>query len=301
MLQKIDWPELKKKVYPILIVGGGLFFAYLVYRVGTDFFKSDLRNSWKPQYFFFAIPPIIIIHFLQILNYFYVIREGHRDIDFQESLIAYASTFIPKYIPGAIWGYLARDRLLSVDYFVPSRWVWETSIYEVLYVICSGLFVAAYWYFSSSFRVILTVFGIAILFFVWKAIVYLSNKFGNYSKAPLRFRTWLMVNVVTSLQWALYGLSLHYLCRAININDTPLLALSSTYAFAWILGFLVVIVPFGLGIREMTLSTILNKVVGIPNGAATFVAVVSRITVIISELTWFLLAITLRALQKRSN
>ncbi len=283
------------------MVIGGLFFTYLVYRVGVDFFKSDLRNSWKPQYFFFAILPIVIIHFLHILNYFCVIREGHRDINFQESLIAYASTFIPKYIPGTVWGYLARDRLLSVDYAVPSRWVWETSMYEVLYVICSGLFVAAFWHFNNDFRIILTILSIAILFLVWKIIVFLSNKVGNYSKTPLRFQTWLIANAVTSFQWVLYGVSLHYLFRAINISDTPLLALSSTYAFAWVLGFLMVFVPLGLGVREMTLSTMLNKVVGVPNEAATFVAVVSRITVIISELTWFLVAISLRTHRKRRN
>jgi uncharacterized membrane protein YbhN (UPF0104 family) len=60
---------------------------------------------------------------------------------------------------------------------------------------------------------------------------------------------------------------------------------AGAYAFAWTLGFVIVLAPSGLGVREATFIALLGSKVGVP--PATLVAVALRLASILGELLAF--------------
>ena len=80
--------------------------------------------------------------------------------------------------------------------------------------------------------------------------------------------------------WAFNGLQI-WLLVPVHSGMSPPLSVGG-YAFAWSVGFLVVLAPGGLGVREVVLVTTLTPLVGV--GTATAVALVSRAVTTASDL-----------------
>jgi uncharacterized membrane protein YbhN (UPF0104 family) len=85
------------------------------------------------------------------------------------------------------------------------------------------------------------------------------------------------------MAWIFQGLQIWILAEKFNapMGRTALIALGG-YAFAWCVGFVVVLAPAGAGIRELLLVAALGPVIGTLN--ATAVALVSRAVNTISDL-----------------
>jgi uncharacterized membrane protein YbhN (UPF0104 family) len=85
--------------------------------------------------------------------------------------------------------------------------------------------------------------------------------------------------------WLLQGDALvaiaHTLCGGLTLG---LFDASAAFAVAWAIGFLIVFVPAGLGVREWTLGALLVAFAGLQPGQATLLAVISRLGLIVAEL-----------------
>ncbi len=89
------------------------------------------------------------------------------------------------------------------------------------------------------------------------------------------------------INWFLMGFIVYLIIRSlypINIRLIPLV--TGIYAMAWVLGFLVIIIPGGLGVREGVIAYLLSFYIPLP--LASLAAVLSRLVFIISELILFL-------------
>ena len=78
------------------------------------------------------------------------------------------------------------------------------------------------------------------------------------------------------LLWVLLGTAFFLFIKSFYpVVPSQLLLVTGTYAVAWSIGFLSVITPSGLGVREGVLSLLLTSV--LPPATATFVALLSRV------------------------
>jgi uncharacterized membrane protein YbhN (UPF0104 family) len=93
---------------------------------------------------------------------------------------------------------------------------------------------------------------------------------------PLSGRTLAMALGWSLAAWICFGVQIWLLTVRLGapIGSSLLLAVGG-YAFAWSVGFIVVFVPAGVGLRDVLLVTMLSPVVGV--GGATAVALVSRV------------------------
>ena len=83
--------------------------------------------------------------------------------------------------------------------------------------------------------------------------------------------------------WVLYGLHLAAIIDPLGASGlTGTVTALGTFALAWVAGFLVVIAPAGVGVREAVMVAVLGPVVG--TGAALAAALLSRFLVIAAEL-----------------
>jgi len=85
--------------------------------------------------------------------------------------------------------------------------------------------------------------------------------------------------------WLLYGVHVWLLARGLGGTGALLLARSTgAFAVAWSLGFLVVVAPAGAGIREVALGVALAAALPGGAGAATALAVISRLLLTAGDL-----------------
>jgi hypothetical protein len=82
-------------------------------------------------------------------------------------------------------------------------------------------------------------------------------------------------------------------------------AATSAGSLAWAIGFLIIFVPAGLGVREWSLGTLLVQFAALSPGQATLLAVVSRVGMIAAEVLVLLVGlqsqISKRQIKRRKN
>jgi uncharacterized membrane protein YbhN (UPF0104 family) len=102
--------------------------------------------------------------------------------------------------------------------------------------------------------------------------------------ALLRGRELAAVSALNTLGWIATGGGAWLLVRALTgAGDSNFLSLTAAYAFAWLLGFLVPLLPGGLGIREATLVALLAPTYGV--GVATTLSLALRLANTLGEFT----------------
>ena len=85
------------------------------------------------------------------------------------------------------------------------------------------------------------------------------------------------------LLWAFLGIAFFLFIKSLYaVSTSQLLVVTGTYAVAWSIGFLSVITPSGLGVREGVLSLLLTSV--LPPATATLIALLSRLWTLSAEL-----------------
>lgn len=96
------------------------------------------------------------------------------------------------------------------------------------------------------------------------------------------------------LAWALYGLGMLLLLRGVGVyaEVSQLPVLTGIFAASYVLGYLVLIAPGGLVVREGAMTALLADLVGLAVGVAAAVAIMARIWMVVSELAALALVLT---------
>jgi glycosyltransferase 2 family protein len=196
-----------------------------------------------------------------------------------------------KYLPGSVWPVLAQMEL-GRAYRVPRHHSASASLLAMVVSLLSGLLTAVL---TLPF-----VGGTVPYFWAFLAVppllaclyppilnAVLGRMFRLIRRPPLEQRLTARV-VATSLAWAFgswicYGLQIWLLATRLGAprGAAALLALGG-FAFAWSVGFLVILAPAGAGVREVLLVALLSPVLG--TGAGTAVALLSRAMTTVGDL-----------------
>jgi uncharacterized membrane protein YbhN (UPF0104 family) len=106
---------------------------------------------------------------------------------------------------------------------------------------------------------------------------------------PLRWRGVLVATLWSLVMWACYGVHLAVLAHPLaeSGHRLPLLA-TGAYALAWVVGFVIVIAPAGVGAREAMLVVALAPAMS--SSKATAIALVSRLVMTGADFAWAVLA-----------
>ncbi|MBI3686905.1 MAG: flippase-like domain-containing protein [Actinobacteria bacterium] len=218
---------------------------------------------------------------------------------------------IGKYLPGAVWPYLAQVRL-GRRYGVSASRSAVTSVLFVLAHCASGGAIAAavlpwvspavthrfWWALVFAPLLLLLLLHPRVLLPLLGRVHRLARRgVAPQQLAGRRVATalgWLLV------AWACYGASLLALLGPLTTRSVLSQAALSlgAYALAWTVGFaaaavLVIAAPAGLGFREVVLVALLAPVSS--TGAATAVALLSRLAQTLGDALWALAGVLLAA------
>lgn len=205
-----------------------------------------------------------------------------------------------RYIPGSVWQVVGRVHMAEKKGMKKGKTLASIAV-ETSNLVISSLVVFAlslpFWptlKTLSSYRPFF-IAGVLVFGFLhprafnWTLGVFIQRLDKEEKPANYDFKEIIGMLMPYVLIWLVFGLAFFFLAISLNIGGISLLPIAiGTFALSWVIGFLVVIAPGGLGAREGALVFFLGLFIS--NPLAILLAVLSRVMMILAEL--ILLAIT---------
>lgn len=276
-------------------------FSYLIIIVAFYFIFQNIFVSWgeiRSTFWQLNIYLIILSYLLlfpSLFLYVYAWQLIIKEIE-QEKKIGFFSACgiitvsnLGKYVPGKIWFALSRLDLAKRFGFEEKK-VFLSILLESFYLLLGALFYFIFFLKKYYFFLILFLF-VFIAPKIFKGFFNLVLKMLKKEKIDFSFslKKSFLIFLLDILVWFFQGSAFSLLVKAIyfKINFAHFLSLIGIYSLSWMLGFLVLIAPGGLGVREGSMMIFLKNI--LPVGLASLLAIISRIWLIIHELLNFLI------------
>jgi glycosyltransferase 2 family protein len=205
-----------------------------------------------------------------------------------------------KYIPGSVWALVAQMELAR-EHRVPRERGGAAALLAMATTIATGCAVAAVTMPLTSPDATRRYWWLLVLAPVFVALLHPRVVTAVLGRALRLFRrppparsaglgTMALAVAWTALGWLLFGAHAWLLVRA--AGGSGFFLATGAYALAFTAGFLVVVAPGGVGVREAALAVALGPV--LPAGAPLVVALVSRVVLTLADLAWAGAAVLLR-------
>lgn len=210
---------------------------------------------------------------------------------------------VGKYLPGGVWNIVAAAEM-GADHEIPRRRSVSVMAVSILVSIVTALLLAvgavllgpaevraAYGWVAWTLPLFLLVLLPPVLNRLLAVALRLVRR--PALEQPLTARGVLRSALWALLGWILAGVQVWLLATGVGMNatvETFALAVGG-YALAWTVGFLVVVVPAGVGVREAVLGALLAGQLG-PGGVVVTV-LLSRVVLTVADLLLGLGAMTI--------
>lgn len=232
-------------------------------------------------------------------------------LSLRQVISGYALTFLPRYIPGTIWGYLSRGEWLKREAGVGYAVTNLGSVLEMVLILCANAMVIGLYLFTQMELALRPWFGLVWLaapVLVWAFVIWvvripwvrawLPVEVRQNPRQSLTLGRWLISLVLLLGLWLPYGIALGLTAKAfypgLLTTWSEWALVSAAYSVAWLVGFFIVFVPAGMGFRELALATLLTGGLGLAASSASLVSVLFRLMLIFSEIIWVFVGLFLR-------
>lgn len=199
-----------------------------------------------------------------------------------------------KYVPGGVWNIVAAAEM-GADHRIPRRRSVSAMLVTVLISIVTGMILAVVTVpfapdeLADRFGWVLWTLPLFVMLLlppVLGRLVDLALRLtkGDPLESPLRWRGIGAAVAWALLAWGIAGLQVWVLAVGVGMEPsgrTVALCIGG-YAFAWVIGFLVVIVPAGAGVRETVLALMLAG--SLSTGGVLAVVLLSRVVLTLADL-----------------
>lgn len=284
-------PRLKTILYRI---GLGLGIALFVYQLWLA--VVALRSNPAPLHYGYLAALLgldLAAYVLLIAGWGIITRALRLNLSTRHMFDGYVLAFLPRYIPGSVWGYVSRGEWMQRTCGATYAQSTAASLMEISVqfgtaglVVLGGL-APAHW------RAAAIVLGVCALAVPWLLLQRLYLRRQQISNVRLVV-AWLLLFLIYAVFWTVHGMTILMALQAVGTGATLTLP-AAVFAFcsSWLVGFAAILVPAGLGVREMTLSALLQRLTTIPAGDASLVAVITRLGIVAAELIFLLSAAAL--------
>lgn len=197
-----------------------------------------------------------------------------------------------KYIPGSVWALVAQMELAK-EHHVPRQRGATAALLSMATTIATGCAVAAvtlpltssdathrYWWLLVLAPIFLALLHPRVVAYALNRALRLARRQPLDRTADLG--TMVLTVAWTALGWLLFGVHAWLLVRA--AGGSGFFLATGAYALAFTAGFLVIIAPGGVGVREAALTVALGPVLA--TGAPLVVALASRVVMTVADLAW---------------
>ncbi|MBI2129661.1 flippase-like domain-containing protein [Candidatus Woesearchaeota archaeon] len=287
-----------KKIKIEKIIGIAVSVIILYFLIKTLYNNSNQLLAYRIYFNYFYL----ILSFIFLFFYLFLLVYGWKKIlellrvklSYKSSLRIWFLSQLGRYAPGRIWYLLGRIYLCEKKK-ISKYTTFVSLVLELAMHVLSALFTALIFIpvmikdnglikFLPVFLII--PIGLVLLYpRVFNLIINLGLKI--FRKNPVEFRikysSLLLLLVFYIFLWIINGVGFYFLINSIYASPLSLiLPLTGAFAVSWIIGFLSLITPSGLGIREGILTFLLGFYFPLP--IAILIALISRLWIIAGEL-----------------
>lgn len=289
------------------ILSGLLVFSIIFFLLFKIIQNSNLIFSYSFKFSLLDLTLILIlmllIYPLNAFSWYLVIKSLNVKLKYLTSLKIWIFSNIGRFIPGVIWQYLGRVYLASLEGVAKTE-ANASLILEALFgllagviiLITSTLFNANIKIIDSKFLLLLLVLLVVILILLsnQNILSLLLNKLSKVTKklealGKIHFSVRWIPLILTSFfaQFIIDGTILFLLSKdvaSLSINQLPLFI--GFFTASWMIGYLTIIAPAGLGVQEVSIAALLSLFMPFP--VASLIAILFRVVLLIAELITFI-------------
>ncbi len=299
--QAVRW---RTALFSVGLCAGVLLFVRQVWSSYIAIRQQELI-LYRPTYLLAGGVAILLFYGLQVMAWGSIMRCLGTSLDPRQAFKGYFLSFLPRYIPGSVWGYWSRSHWLEQNYGVRYTTSVLGSVLEALALTLTGIGVAGFcasirW--EGALRFAAVGAWVGAIGMAWlglpKLVVWFGRRFRKGVSPPHQegslLKTWSLTVVLYLLLWTTYGTSIFLTASTLtSASATDLLGTVFVSSLSWVAGFAAVIVPAGIGVREVTFATLLPLHTGFLSWQAHLIAVLSRVEVLLAELAFLAIGLGL--------
>ncbi len=296
-----------------IVVGAGLFLWQLW--GAFQAIRSNQVVVAKPLSLLGALVFSVLATAFQMMGWASLLRQFGGKLSWLQVLRGFSLSFLPRYIPGSVWGYLSRNEWLKSEHGIDYRVSNLTSILEVAFILFSGALVSTVYLETLLGQRLQTVI---LLFLCYGALIYLIRRavvIMSGSSFPIRIAAIPSGDIVKNIEpmvflllvyvmiWLCHGAEIWFVVHSLGGKfQFSLLSCVFVFYVAWSAGFIILFVPAGLGVREITLSILLVSTIPyLSHEMATSISVFSRLITLLGEGMWILVNLLLSRFSRRES
>lgn len=279
----------RPRIYRSLLIIAQLTVLFLI---GWFIFRAFSQHWYSVQesittlnmpLFGFAIAILVLAWLLLPFISFVLLRSFHVNWRFGQAIVAFCGTQAAKYLPGGLWALPGR----AVYYQQQHGLALSRSSVAVL--LETGILATGSLAVSIAFLLILLKPPLLVVVGLLLAALIIATLIARQLQKLAQTDThnitrWVQLGTLSIIFWLLVGVGFHIVTMSVTSTEVSWVMSVANFSFAWLIGFLVVIVPAGLGIREATLTFLLSS--AMPTGEAVLIALLARLWWTIAEVVW---------------
>ncbi|MBI5044367.1 MAG: DUF2079 domain-containing protein [Candidatus Levybacteria bacterium] len=288
-----------------------LFFLGKTFTTQLSHVSSDLTKG-NIFLYLVAIMCFIAYFYLRSLIWYKLLSFMGYKLEAKESIFSWSFAQLKRYIPGNIWGIVGVS-LYFEKHNVTKKELAKAFIVESEVVLIAGLIVSILGLpilfnvlqlqsissFIIELYTLFLIIGTVLYIYSNRIAVYVPEKLSLIKNIFPQLSAQHIVLLLTfmTLSFICYGVGTYFVVSAVYYVDPHnFLAISSYLVLSLVVGFLSIITPSGLGVREGVMAVGLSRF--IPASAAAFSSLMARIVLIFSELLFLLVMFLILKIKK---
>ena len=262
---------------------------FIAQRLGLDLaeLKELDASTWRPNWMVFVVSCLVLLsgNLLSGMLWGRVVSDlSGVALPAREAVRIFLVANLARYLPGKLWqlaglAVLASRRGVPVSAATASAIVAHGASLTAASVFGALVFVGGRASGQSGLVwvpvVLLGASLVALIPPVFRRLLRLAMRMGLDVPAeqlgPMRVLGWLGLFL---LQWIVYGWSFFWLARSFGLQGSAL-ELSAAFVAAYVLGYVALFAPAGIGVREVALTGLLTPAMGAP--AAAGLSIIARV------------------------
>lgn len=230
-----------------------------------------------------------------------MLRNMGENISLLDSMRVIGLSMFGKYIPGKVWFTVGRT-LLAQRLGVRKSSAFTAVILETVYMIFTGTWFLIFLVLRIQMDNLqaIMIFAAAVILMFPLALPAVSGRMINFllvklKKERIHFDTGIAfvieLLILYFAVWLIQGIQYTLLIKSFIPQALDVVKLAAVYPGAWVIGFVALVMPAGIGMRDGFIVIVMTKILGDNSGLAVAAAVLSRAQITIGELLYTLLLI----------
>jgi ubiquinone/menaquinone biosynthesis C-methylase UbiE len=282
----------KKKLFATISTLATVLIVYFLVKSLIGSYNQVDWNVVELDFLYISLSLVLLVAgYLKLAyNWREIVLSMYENLELSKGIFYWCLSQFGKYIPGKVWFALGRVYLAGKE-GISKKKIMHSIFVEIVLCIVVTLALGSvllsgkvkevnmYLIYSAVAVIALVMIHPKIFNFILGII---GKIVGKDLTIELHYGEILRLLINFGVAWVLIGGGFALFVKGIGIEEISILMLMGVFMISWVGGFLAIIVPSGIGVREGIMAALLSTDVGI--GLGLVIAVIARLWWTIGEL-----------------